>query len=46
MPACILECAFISNDEDLKKLMDDEFLKEIAIKIGDATIKVLNMSIK
>ena len=46
MPAAILECAFVTNPGDLEKLMNDEFLKKLAMKIGDATIKVLNMSIQ
>lgn len=46
MPAAILECAFMTNKDDLEKLLDDEFLKQIAMKIGDATIKVLNMSVE
>lgn len=46
MPAAILECAFVTNPNDLEKLMNDEFLKKLAMKIGDATIKVLNMSIE
>ena len=41
MPAFILEVGFFSNQEDLKKLLDDKFLDKVAQGICNATVKVL-----
>ncbi len=45
MPAIIVENAFVSNEDDLNRLMDDDFLKKLAQKICDATVLTLNKTV-
>ena len=42
MPALILEIGFFSNQDELKKLLDDSFQNIVAQAICNATVKVLN----
>lgn len=42
MPSFIIENAFVSNEEDLKLLMDKDFRTKLAQAIAKATIKLLN----
>ena len=42
MPSLILEVAFMSNQGDLEKLLDDEFIEAIAQSICDATLEVID----
>ncbi len=44
MPSIIVENAFMSNSGDMTKLMDDNYLKKLAMKICDSTIQTLNNS--
>lgn len=44
MPSIIVENAFMSNSDDMTKLMDDNYLKKLAMKICDSTIQTLNNS--
>ncbi len=46
MPSIIIENAFVSNEEDLEKLMDDNFKTDLAAAICEATITVLNKSVE
>ncbi len=44
MPSIIVENAFMSNQENLAKLMDDEFIVKLAKQICDSALEVLNKS--
>ena len=46
MPAIILENAFMSNEDDLEKLMDDEFIFKLAEQICQSTIEALNKTVE
>ena len=41
MPSLILEIAFVTNQEDLEKLLDDKFLDKVAKGISDGTVEAL-----
>lgn len=41
MPALILEIAFVTNQEDLEKLLDDKFLDKVAQGICNGTVEAL-----
>ena len=40
-PATLVECGFLSNEEDEKLLLTDEYRKEIAQKIADGIMEYL-----
>lgn len=42
MPSLILEIAFMSNQSDLKKLLDDKFIDKVAQGICDGTVEALS----
>ena len=44
MPSIIVESAFMSNQDDLALLMDDDFIVKLAQKICDSALEVLNAS--
>lgn len=46
MPAIIIEGAFISNTEDLKYMLTDEFRERYAYATAKSIIKILNDSVK
>ena len=46
MTSIIIENAFVSNESDLEKLMDDDFKTDLAAAICESTITVLNKSVK
>ena len=46
MPSIIVESAFVSNEDDLELLMDDNFKTDLAAAICEATITVLNKSVE
>lgn len=41
IPAVLVECGFISNSDELKKLKDDSYRMKLAILIADGLIKYL-----
>ena len=45
MPAIIIEGAFLSNTEDLKLMLTDEFREKYALSAAKAVIEVLNKSV-
>jgi len=45
MPAIIIEGAFLSNDDDLKLMLSDEFRENYALAAAKAIIQVLNESV-
>lgn len=46
MPAIIIEGAFLSNTEDLKLMMTDEFRENYALAASRAIIEILNKSVE
>ncbi len=46
MPAIIIEGAFLSNTDDLKLLMTDEFRQNYALATAKAIIQILNESVE
>ncbi|MDD3168256.1 MAG: N-acetylmuramoyl-L-alanine amidase family protein [Eubacteriales bacterium] len=46
MPAIIIEGAFLSNTEDLKLMMTDEFRENYALATARAIVQILNESVK
>ncbi len=46
MPAIIIEGAFLSNTEDLKLMMTDEFREKYALATAKAIIQILNESVE
>lgn len=42
MPAVIVECGCLTNQEELANLMDDAFLEKLALGITEGIIKTLN----
>lgn len=46
MPAIIIEGAFLSNTEDLKLMMTDEFREKYALSAARAIIEILNKSVE
>ncbi|QOX63216.1 AMIN domain-containing protein [Anoxybacterium hadale] len=46
MPAIIIEGAFLSNTEDLKLMMTDEFRENYALAAARAIIEILNKSVE
>lgn len=42
IPGVLMECGFITNDEDRKRLSNDDVLKRLAKNISDGIIKYLN----
>ncbi len=46
MPAIIIEGAFLSNTEDLKVMMTDEFRHKYALAAARAIIQILNESVR
>lgn len=46
MPAIIIEGAFLSNTEDLKVMMTDEFRQNYALAAAQAIIRILNESVE
>ncbi len=46
MPAIIIEGAFLSNTDDLKLMMTDEFRENYAKSVAKAIIQILNESVK
>lgn len=46
MPAIIIEGAFLSNTDDLKLMMTDEFRENYALSAAKAIIQVLNESVE
>ena len=46
MPAIIIEGAFISNIDDLKYMLTDEFRQRYAYAVAKAIIQVLNKSVQ
>lgn len=45
MPAALAEIAFITNNEDRKKLLDDNFIQKAATALSDAVIKALDSTV-
>jgi len=46
MPAIIIEGAFLSNTDDLKLMMTDEFRESYALATAKAIIQILNESVE
>jgi len=44
MPAIIIEGSFLSNTDDLKLMMTDEFRQNYALATAKAIIQILNES--
>ncbi len=44
IPGVLVECGFITNDEDRKKLSNEDVLKRLAKNISDGIIEYLNKS--
>lgn len=42
MPSVLVECGFITNEDDRKRLLKDDVLKKLAKNISDGTIEYLN----
>ncbi|MBV7272136.1 N-acetylmuramoyl-L-alanine amidase [Clostridiaceae bacterium UIB06] len=42
MPSVLVECGFITNEEDRKRLLKDDVLKRLAENISDGTIEYLD----
>jgi len=43
MPAVLCECLFMSNPDDLKKLMDDTYAEKIALGIADGVCEAVSL---
>jgi len=43
MPSCLVECLFMSNEEDLKKLMDDTYIKKMGEQIAVGIEKAVSL---
>jgi N-acetylmuramoyl-L-alanine amidase len=41
-PNCLVEVAFLSNEEDEKKIMDEKFQKKVAKRIGKGILSWLD----
>ena len=46
MPSVLVETAFMSNPDDLKRLMDDSFREKVAQAVASGIIRSLNESVK
>ncbi len=43
MPSCLVECLFMSNEDDLKKLMDAEYVKKMGEQIAIGIEKAVEL---
>ena len=43
-PAVLVECGFMSNDEELKKLTEDAYQEKLAFIICESIIEFINQS--
>lgn len=46
MPSVLVECGFVSNDEERAKLLDSGYQERIAAGIGNGVIEYLNKNLK
>ncbi len=46
MPAVLVECGFLTNDEELKKLKDEEYQKDLAEGITQGILTYIDENMK
>jgi N-acetylmuramoyl-L-alanine amidase len=44
VPSCLVECAFMTNDSDMEKLLNPLFLEDMAYSIALGTVRWLNIN--